>query len=194
MKDRSSMFVPLTLMMLLVGITYWISHIMEGSVASGPLRHDPDYIISHFNIRKFDINGMLQHTLIAEKMTHYPDDDTTLVTSPHLISHRSPQTDIFAQQALVSKDSKEIDFINDVRVVRQAINAQALPTLMETRLLKVLALMREDPTFRAQTNEATGDLVISGMGERGVGWWSHSTHIRGLGVSEEANTTYGVIR
>ncbi len=137
MKDRSSMFVPLTLMMLLVGITYWISHIMEGSVASGPLRHDPDYIISHFNIRKFDINGMLQHTLIAEKMTHYPDDDTTLVTSPHLISHRSPQTDIFAQQALVSKDSKEIDFINDVRVVRQAINAQALPTLMETRLLKV---------------------------------------------------------
>jgi len=26
-------------------------------------------------------------------------------------------------------------------------------------------LMREDPTFRAQTNEATGELVISGMGE-----------------------------
>ncbi|MFO0000642.1 MAG: elongation factor G, partial [bacterium] len=26
-------------------------------------------------------------------------------------------------------------------------------------------LQREDPTFRAQTNEATGDLVISGMGE-----------------------------
>ena len=137
MKDRSSMFVPLTLMMLLVGITYWISHIMEGSVASGPPRHDPDYIISHFNIRKFDVDCMLQHTLIAEKMTHYPDDDTTLVISPHLISHRPPQTDIFAQQALVSKDSKEIDFINDVRIVRQAINAQALPTLMETRLLKV---------------------------------------------------------
>lgn len=131
------MFVPLALMMLLVGITYWISHIMEGPVASGPLRHDPDYIISHFNIRKFDIDGMLQYTLIAEKMTHYPDDDTTLVISPHLISHRLPQTDIFAQQALVSKDSKEIDFINDVRIVRQAINTQTLPTLMETRLFKV---------------------------------------------------------
>ena len=26
-------------------------------------------------------------------------------------------------------------------------------------------IMREDPTFRAQTNEATGELVISGMGE-----------------------------
>lgn len=137
MKDRSSMFVPLALMMLLVSITYWISHIMESSSTSGPLRHDPDYIISHFNVRKFDINGMLQHTLIAEKMTHYPDDDTTLVIKPHLISHRSPQTEIFSQQALVSKDSKEIDFINDVQVVRQAIGTQSLPTLMQTRLLKV---------------------------------------------------------
>ena len=131
------MIVPLTLMMLLVGITYWISHIMEGEATPGPLRHDPDYIISHFNVRKFDINGMLQHTLIAEKMTHYPDDDTTLVVSPHLISHRHPQTEIFAQQALISKDSKEIDFINDVRIVRQAIDTKALSTLMETRLLKV---------------------------------------------------------
>ena len=26
-------------------------------------------------------------------------------------------------------------------------------------------MMREDPTFRAQTNEATGQLIISGMGE-----------------------------
>ena len=131
------MFVPLARMMLLVGITCWISHIMESSATSGPLRHDPDYIISHFNIRKFDINGMLQHTLIAEKMTHYPDDDTTLVIKPHLINHRSPQTEIFSQQALVSKDSKEIDFINDVQVVRQTIGTQSLPTLMKTRLLKV---------------------------------------------------------
>lgn len=137
MKDRSSMIVPLVLMMLLVGITYWISHIMEGEATSRPLRHDPDYIISHFKVRRFDVNGMLRHTLIAEKMTHYPDDDTTLVISPHLINHRHPQTEIFAQQALVSKDSKEVDFINDVRVVRQGIDTQALPTIMETRLLKI---------------------------------------------------------
>ena len=136
MRDRSSIIAPLVLMMFLVGITYWISHMIEGDAKSRPLRHDPDYIISHFNVRRFDVNGLLQHTLVAEKMTHYPDDDTTLVLSPHLINHRHPKTEIFAQQALVSKDSKEIDFINDVRVVRQGIDAQALPTLMETRLLK----------------------------------------------------------
>jgi elongation factor G len=34
------------------------------------------------------------------------------------------------------------------------------------RLTEVIArMMREDPTFRASTNEETGDLVISGMGE-----------------------------
>lgn len=131
------MFSPLVLMLLLAGITYWINRVVEADGPRGPQRHDPDYIITQFKVRRFDTDGILQHTLIAEKMAHYPDDDTTLVTMPHLINHRQPPTEIFSRQALVSKDAKEIDFITDVRVVRQGDADQPLATVMETRMLKV---------------------------------------------------------
>lgn len=137
MRSRAALFAPLVLMALLAGVTYWINQIVQADGPRKPPRHDPDYIITHFNVRRFDTNGVLQHTLIAEKMEHYPDDDTSVVTSPHLINHRQPVTNIFARQALVSKDAKEIYFVDNVRVVRQGATEQALATIMKTRLLTV---------------------------------------------------------
>ncbi|MCK9989488.1 MAG: LPS export ABC transporter periplasmic protein LptC [Rugosibacter sp.] len=137
MNSRPFTLAPLLIMALLAGLTYWLNQFILADGKPRAMRHDPDYIISNFNVRRFDSNGQLQHSLIADKMTHYPDDDTSIVVNPHLINHRQPQTDIFAQQALVGKESKEVDFINDVRVVRQGTAAKPIATVMETRLLKV---------------------------------------------------------
>jgi lipopolysaccharide export system protein LptC len=137
MRDRAALLAPLMLMILLASITYWISQIVQADGPRKPLRHDPDYIITDFNVRRFDVNGILQHTLIAKKMEHYPDDDTSVVTSPHLINHRQPVTEIFARQGLVGTQAKQIDFVDDVRVVRQGATGQALATIMKTRLLTV---------------------------------------------------------
>jgi lipopolysaccharide export system protein LptC len=137
MRDRAALLGPLVLMMLLAGITYWINQIVQIDGPRKPLRHDPDYIITHFNVRRFDVNGILQHTLIADRMAHYPDDDTSVVTSPHLINHRQPVTEIFARQGLVGTQAKQIDFVDDVRVVRHGATEQTLATVMATRLLTV---------------------------------------------------------
>lgn len=137
MRDRAALLGPLVLAIFLAGITYWINQIVQADGPRKPLRHDPDYIITDFNVRRFDVNGILQHTLIADKMVHYPDDDTSVVTSPHLINHRQPVTEIFARQGLVGTQAKQIDFVDDVRVVRQDATGQALATVMETRLLTV---------------------------------------------------------
>lgn len=137
MRDRAALLGPLVLAIFLAGITYWINQIVQADGPRKPLRHDPDYIITDFNVRRFDVNGILQHTLIADKMVHYPDDDTSVVTSPHLINHRQPVTEIFARQGLVGTQAKQIDFVDDVRVVRQGATGQALATVMETRLLTV---------------------------------------------------------
>jgi lipopolysaccharide export system protein LptC len=137
MNSRSFTLLPLLIIAVLAGFTYWLNQFILADGKPRVVRHDPDYIISNFNVRRFDVNGQLQHSLVADKMMHYPDDDTSIVINPHLINHRQPQTDIFAQQALVGKDAKEIDFVNDVRVVRQGTVAKPIPTVMKTRLMKV---------------------------------------------------------
>ena len=64
-----------------------------------------------FEVRRFDIDGKLQHTLVADKLLHYPDDDTTIVTTPHVTYHQLPPTDIFARMAYIGKDGKEVDLV-----------------------------------------------------------------------------------
>jgi len=131
------MFGPLALVVILAGISFWINLIVQADAPRKPLRHDPDYIITDFNVRRFDADGILRHTLIAARMEHYPDDETAVVTSPHLINHRQPVTEIFARQGLVGTQVKQIDFVDDVRVVRQGTAGRPLATVMETRLLTV---------------------------------------------------------
>lgn len=137
MIDRITAFAPLALMALLAGLTYWISQIAQTDDTRKAERHDPDYIITNFNVRRFDPNGALQHTLIADRMEHYPDDDTSVVTKPRLINHRQPITEISARLALVAKQSEQIEFVDDVRVVRQGDAKSPLPTVMTSRLLTV---------------------------------------------------------
>jgi lipopolysaccharide export system protein LptC len=137
MIDRVTAFIPMALLALLAASTYWLNHIVDMEGASAPLRHDPDYIITNFTVQRFDDTGALQHTMIATRLTHYPDDDTSVVTAPHLINHRQPVTEIFAELALSGKQAKQVDFVNNVRVVRQGTPDHPLETVMTTHMLTV---------------------------------------------------------
>lgn len=162
MKDRAASFAPLALMLLLAAVTFWLYRAVQSDNSRGPQRHDPDYIVEQFTVRRFDVNGILQHTLNAVKMEHYPDDDTSLVTAPHLIYHRLPPTEVFAQRALIGKDAKEVDLVDDVRVIRQGA-AGAIDTVLETRLLKVFP---DDETASTTTpvTITQGQSIINGSG------------------------------
>lgn len=134
MNSRATAFAPLALMLLLAAITFLLYRAVQSDAPRGPLRHDPDYIVEQFTVRRFDVDGRLQHTFSAKKMEHYPDDDTSLVTAPRLLYHRQPPTEVSARQALVSKDGKEIALVDDVKVIRHG-TAGAAATVLETRLL-----------------------------------------------------------
>lgn len=148
MIDRVTAFIPMALLALLAASTYWLNHVVEMEGASAPLRHDPDYIIKNFNIRRFDMTGALRYTMIADHMEHYPDDDTSVVTTPHLINHRQPMTEIFARLALSGAQAKQIDFVDNVRVVRRGMPDNPLETVMTTRMLTVFP---DDETGYATT-------------------------------------------
>lgn len=162
MNNRAATLVPLVLMALLVAVTYWLYQVIQANSPRAPLRHDPDYIVEQFTVRRFAPDGSLQHTLHAEKMVHYPDDDTSLITLPHLVYHRQPPTEVFARRALVGKDGEEIDLIDEVRVIRQGLPGMP-PTLLETRLLKVFP-DKETATTTTPVTITKGQSIVHGSG------------------------------
>lgn len=138
MKDRAASLFPLVMLLLLAALTFWLNRVIQGDNPHGPQRHDPDYWVDRFEVRRFDIDGKLQHTVVADKLLHYPDDDTTVVTTPHVTYHQQPPSEIFARMAFIGKDGKEIDLVDNVRVIRHSAETDSPPTMLETRTLKIL--------------------------------------------------------
>ena len=162
-KDRAASLFPLVMLLLLAALTFWLNRVIQGDNPRGPQRHDPDYWVERFEVRRFDFEGKLQHTLVADKLLHYADDDTTIVTAPHITYHQQPLSEIFARMAYIGRDGKEIDLVDDVRVIRQSALKNSPPTVLATRTLKVFP---DDE--RGRTNDPVaitqGKSVINGRG------------------------------
>ena len=137
MKDRAASLFPLAMLLLLAALTFWLNRVVQGDNPRGPQRHDPDYWVERFEVRRFDIDGKLQHTIVADKLLHYPDDDTTIVAMPHVTYHQQPPSEIFARMAYVGRDGKEVDLVDEVQVIRHGATDESRPTVLETRTLKI---------------------------------------------------------
>lgn len=163
MKNRAASLFPLVMLLLLAALTLWLNRVIQGDNPRGPQRHDPDYWVERFEVRRFDIEGKLQHTLVAAKLLHYPDDDTTVVTTPHITYHQQPPTEVSARMGYIGKDGKEVDLVDEVRVIRHGAIGDSPPTVLETRTLKVFP-----DAERGTTNDAVvisqGKSVMRGTG------------------------------
>jgi lipopolysaccharide export system protein LptC len=137
MKDRATPLFPLTMLVLLAALTFWLNRLIQEDKPHGPQRHDADYRVERFEVRRFDTEGQLQHTLTADKLVHYPDDDSTIVTAPRITYYRQPPSELSARMAFVGRDGKEIDLVDDVRVIRHGALGDSPPTVLETRTLKI---------------------------------------------------------
>lgn len=162
MNDRATSIFPLFMLLLLAALTFWLSRVIQSDAPRGPVRHDPDYWAEGVELRRFDINGKLQHTLTADKLVHYPDDDTTIVTTPHLTYHRRPPVEIVARMAYIGRDGKEVDLVDDVKVTRHAADATP-PTTLATRTLKIFP-DEEKGSTRDPVIITRGNSVMNGTG------------------------------
>jgi len=123
MRTHSTNIFPLVLLGLLAALTFWLERavLVDDGRRSGKNRHDPDFVVDKFTVRRFNTEGALQHVMTAQKMLHYADDDTTDVVAPQLTYFGKDQlTRLTAQTAWVSKDGKEVTLNGDVRMVRAA--------------------------------------------------------------------------
>lgn len=138
MYARPSILFPIVLLAMLAMLTFWIDYAVQAPEAKidGSSRHDPDYILNNFTTTRTDENGELRYRLTALEMRHYPDDDTTELEKPQFERYETdkPFTTIEGNKGFVSADAETVEFIDDVKVVRQAFNGKGEMVVLTDKL------------------------------------------------------------
>src|SRR4030067_1010763 len=93
LKPRGQGLFPIALMVLMVGLSFWLQRATElkDNFSDSLIRHDPDYFAENFIVRRFAQTGGLQSTLVSKKMVHYPDDETSVMTEPVMSFLKGPR-------------------------------------------------------------------------------------------------------
>lgn len=122
MQTRLTSFLPIILMLALAGLTYFLDRWVQppAPALDGKNRHDPDYFIEHFEAVRYNTDGTPRYRLFAERLLHYPDDDSSDLSATRLISYRqnaSPVT-LSGKAARVTQNGKRVDLHENVEVTR----------------------------------------------------------------------------
>jgi lipopolysaccharide export system protein LptC len=140
-RERASNLFPLLLILALAAASLWLERAVQEPEhdRSAKMRHDPDFIVENFGIVKLNAAGRPEYTLSAERMLHYPDDESTSIVAPRVVQRHDDAAPIVisAERGLVSKNGDEASFSGGVLVVREA--GQGRDELrMQTEYLLVL--------------------------------------------------------
>lgn len=123
-RDRASSLFPLLLMLALAAASLWLERAVQAPERdnSGKTRHDPDFVAEEFGITKIGATGKPEYALSAERMLHYPDDESTDVVVPRLVQHQDNTTPVVirADRGKIAKNGVEASFYGNVVVVREA--------------------------------------------------------------------------
>jgi len=109
---------------LLAGASWWIGrNVAPLTAVSDPrARHDPDYVIQNFSSTVMNEHGRKKYVLTANRLVHYPDDDTAHLEHPYLIQYPEGGVAVHAvaDTGIVPGDADEIYMQGRVRVTRGA--------------------------------------------------------------------------
>jgi lipopolysaccharide export system protein LptC len=140
---------PLGLMLALALLTFWLERtVRDDETRPATRRHDPDYIVVNFTTTTYNSDGVAESTLSAERMLHYPDDDTTELHGPRVVQTkpREPRITVSAQRGQLSRDGDEIFLYDNVVVLREAVpeRSAARMTTSFLHIVRDRSLVRTD--------------------------------------------------
>ncbi len=128
MKHWPSQLFPIIILSVLAGLTFWLQSAIDlgNDKHDGKLRHDPDGIAENYVVRRFDESGLVKYRLTGPHMVHYPDDDSSELRSPTLVSYRpdAPQITVTSKFAKVTSKGEVAYLWDDVRITRAATPEQ----------------------------------------------------------------------
>jgi lipopolysaccharide export system protein LptC len=166
MTDRFGGWFPLLLLAVLAAVTFWLDRVVQPPApAAEPRTAEPDYIVDGLSAMRMDRDGRVKHTLRAVKMTHYPDEDMTLLVEPRFVTYRERHAPVVvtAKHARMSGNGENVYFEEDVRVVR-APEGNRSQLVLETTFLHVIPEANVAKTDRAVTiRDDTAVVTASGL-------------------------------
>lgn len=125
----------------LLGIAYWLNQQAQPELAKidSQRRHDPDAIVENFSATRLNDQGTPRYVMMAKKMLHFPDDDSTTLQTPHLVllSAESPAIHVRAKQGIVSSKGDEVFLHDEVEILREAA-AQHEKFTLRTEYLHIM--------------------------------------------------------
>lgn len=167
LMERLRAWSALLPLLALLAATYWLSQqvLPLPPAPDYKARHDPDYIINNFTAMTLGEQGAPRFLIAAQKMEHYPDDDTTHLEQPRLTSPYTdrPPLHISASRGEVSHNGDEVFLRDEVKIVREASAAQS-EMVINTSYLHVVPDDEKADTNRPITmTEARGTVSAVGM-------------------------------
>lgn len=129
---------PLVILAMLGAVSFWLSHSVPtpSPVQDNGTGRTPDYIVENFSAIRMGHDGVARHMLIAERMVHYPDEDTTDLQQPHFINIEpgKPAVQVTAEKAKMSGSGDDIYLSGNVVVLRNAGKGRGETTMKTSEL------------------------------------------------------------
>ncbi|MGH8565444.1 MAG: LPS export ABC transporter periplasmic protein LptC [Gammaproteobacteria bacterium] len=156
------------MLLALAGASAWLVYRIDQSEprAARPLSHEPDSYMEGFTRTAMDESGQVKTHLYAERMFHYPDDDSTRLTRPRIeILDDGPPWYAAAETGFVDAKGEVVLLRGEVRIWRDNASGGRAIEVITTR-------MRVLPTVRyAETDDpvtlVTPESVTHAVGMRG---------------------------
>lgn len=124
MKQWPSQLFAIVLLGLLAALTFWLQSTVnaDNPANTGKFRHDPDAMAENFVARRLDQNGIVRYRLSGPSMVHYPDDDSSELRDPVLVSYRpsAPDVTVTGRNARVTAKGETIYLWEEVSITRAA--------------------------------------------------------------------------
>ena len=137
MSDRLTTWFPLALLSVLAALSLWLDQMVQPAPERSAIqRHDPDYVIENFAATRMGPDGVARDRLSANKMMHFPDDDSTVLEFPHFVRFEPTRASVSvtAKHANVSSNGDNVEFMDDVKVVRGAYREHSAMVLTTSYL------------------------------------------------------------
>ena len=126
---------------LLLAAAYWLNQLVQPlpPAMDSSKRHDPDFIVSKFIATTLNEQGTPRFKIAAQKMLHYPGDDSTHLEAPQLTSLHPDHPALYASaiKGTISGKGDEIFLHDEVKIVRAA-NAKQSELVFTTTYLHVI--------------------------------------------------------